>query len=150
MGAMITSQRHKVIGPELSLLASQAATAIDRLIAGKKTQVEVVKHLADFLKDTIEPPGGQAPDHMFVMPGTLEVFDNALSTSRKGDPSRTRTVDDLAQEAREVLENLRTNGTTKNGDELPMLRNFCAALSIATSNYLMRMRTMGPIHPNRR
>ncbi len=148
MEAMSAPRCHKVIGPELSLLASQAATAIDRVIVGKDAQVDVVKHLADFLKDTVEPPSGQAPDHMFVMPGTLEVFDNALSRSRTGDP--ISTVEDLAQEARGVIENLRESVTAQNNDELPALRDFCAALSIATSNYLMRMRTMRPVHPNRR
>lgn len=150
MGAMITSQRHKVIGPELSLLASQAATAIDRHIAGKEAKVDVVKHLADFLKDTVEATNGQSAGHMFVMPGTLEVFDNALSKSRTGES--INTVDDLAQEARRIVENLREDVSKQqqDSDQLRVLRDFCAALSIATSNYLMRMRTMGPVHPNRR
>ena len=104
--------------------------------------------LVDFLKDTVEAPSAQAAEHMFIMPGTLEVFDNALTVSRTGE--RIRRVDDLAREAREVVENLRKNVTTKNNDDLPELRIFCAALSIATSNYLMRMRTLEPVHPNRR
>lgn len=149
MGATIAPRSHRVIGPELSLLASQAATAIDRHITGKKkAQFEVVKQLAEFLKDAVETPGSQTAGHMFVMPGTLEVFDNALSISRTGE--RISKVDDLAQQARDVVNNLRANATKQNNAELPLLRDFCAALSIATSNYLMRMRTMGPVHPNRR
>ncbi len=148
MEAVIAPRRGNVIGPELSLLASQAATAIDGLIKGKETQLDVVRRLVDFLRDTVETTSHQAAEHMFVMPGTLEVFDNALSTSRKGEP--ISTVDGLAQEARGVIENLRKNVVEQNEDELPALRDFCAALSIATSNYLMRMRTMRPAHPNRR
>jgi len=136
------------IGPELSLLASQAATAIDRHIAGKATDFRPVEQLVDFLQGTVDVSNARAAEHMFAMPGTLEVFDNAISLSKAG--SSITTVNVLAEEARRIIDSLNENFANKEAAQLPQLRDFCAAFSIATSNYLLRVHEMGPAHPNRR
>ncbi|MBX3177295.1 MAG: hypothetical protein KF886_08045 [Candidatus Hydrogenedentes bacterium] len=136
------------IGPELSLLASQAATAIDRHIAGKATDFRPVEQLVDFLGGTVDASNARSAEHMFVMPGTLEVFDKAISLSKTGSPITTVNV--LAEEARKIIARLSDSVTNKQAEQLPQLRDFCAAFSIATSNYLLRVHEMGPTHPNRR
>ncbi|MEQ1830797.1 MAG: hypothetical protein ABL921_32905 [Pirellula sp.] len=147
MGLTTAQKSPKAIGPELSLLASQAATAIDRHIAGKETKFDVVEQLVEFLRDTVEAPNALSAEHMFVMPGTLEVFNSAISFSRSGNPIGTVNV--LAEEARKIINNLSQNVSEQNSDQLPRLRDFCAAFSIATSNYLMKTYEMEPAHPNR-
>jgi hypothetical protein len=137
-----------ILSSDLCLVASQAAIELDNIILGKKKNLKAVRKLAGILKENL---GSSSATHsVSAVPGTLTLVGNAMNTSEYGPPAKT--VAALIDEAANVVENLETSASkgSRDQEDLPKLREFCAALSLCSASYLQGMYASRPSHPFRR
>lgn len=136
-----------VLDPDLPILASDAAIALDDLLHKRHCNFKSVLSLAERLQKsfTIIPSNGQRSS--LLDPATLAVLGEAIN---KSGPRVTK-IEDLIDKAFLIADVLMTKtNTSGNRKELEWARSFCVALSRLTSAYHKSVYDMRPSHPFRR
>lgn len=138
----------RVLGPDLPLLACQAAIELDNYILGKSSELNAVNRLGRVLRDSIGTAEGATLEETFLDPSTVAVMTRALDASRWSKD--LRTIKELIQEAAHIANNLESPSTDSAKHVLEKMREFCATLSICASSYLQSIQETRAPHPYRR
>jgi hypothetical protein len=115
-------------------------------MAGVPTETGAVAELSGLLNDDINDGLSDSKALSFAAPGAIEVFSKAVAQAENKTPI---TIADLVAEANAIVKKLQATTSDQSADELAELRNFCAALSIAASDYLARHARSGPPQPHK-
>lgn len=150
MTATTASQNGRVqlssTNANIPLLAIEAANELDELIEGRTTELESVNRLAEVLRQSFRPdPSGERQS--FVDSGTIAVFSQAIDELSAG--KGVSTVNELVQQAMEIVKTLETSATGGPAQELEKIRDFCIALASAATAYQQSIFEMRPSNPLR-
>lgn len=142
--------RLRILDPEFSMIASQAAIELDNVILGRPNARSIaIKKLAEFIKHSLEQKTshvGQA-ERMNFDSNTIVVLGNAFDTMSE---KHAKTVGDLLKEALEVADKLESSEIDKDRPTLEQMREFCVALASCVSFYRQSVEDWMPTHPRRR
>ena len=143
-----SSQRLRVLDPDLPTLALEAAIDIDKLLSNKTQNLTAMKRLAEQLKDSIQVGIADGPPRSLMDPATLNVLGEAIAEVMKSES--LHRIEDFLGKAARIAELLSIESPTDNQDELKQVRNFCLALSRAVMAYHKSILDLRPSHPFRR
>ncbi len=133
--------------PNLSMLASQAAVQLDNLIRDGSSVHDAVDALAELLTEALRDTKGNRLV-ILARPGFVQVFSQALSDS--GYAKKAKNLSELTAQLRTLESDINSDMTKVEDAKQEQLRDFCAKLSLAASDYLSQKRESGPLHPHKR
>ena len=142
--------RLRILDPEFSMIASQAAIELDNVILGKpNVKSTSIKKLADFLKCSLHQTTSQVgqAERMNFDSNTIAVLGSAFDVISE---SEDKTVGDVLKEALNLADKLETSEADKDRQTLEQMREFCVALASCVSSYRQSVEDWVPRHPRRR
>jgi hypothetical protein len=117
------------LDPGLPLLASEAAIELDDLLLGKAVDLRATRCLALRLETSTEKIGESSDRKSLMDPTTVSVFTSAM---RASGLRSVHTLTELASEAWQISEKLKSTETDQNKEQLKRLRAFCIELARKT------------------
>lgn len=138
---------HPGEGPELALLAAQAAIELDSLLIGSAIPLKAVKRLAEVLESSYGGSSNEDRPASPVHPSTAALVRRALDHAHPGRSGTT--IEQLMEEASNLVERLNDPDPSGDRSEHERLRAFCAALSLCATSHLHASAELEPRHPYR-
>ncbi len=130
---------------DLPLLALEAANELDEMIEGRGIGLVSVRKLAAILKTAFQSKEAVPAQNIFVDSLSIAVVSYAIDETEGKKPT---TVSELISQALSVANILENTDSTKD-ESLRRMRDFCMALSKASSAINQSIYEMPPTHPFR-
>lgn len=130
---------------DIALLASDAAIELEELLLGMDPTLTKIRELMSVLPDLVKPSDDSAPSS--IDPTSALMVNQAFSDARWSGSSPIRTTEDLANEVRNLTDQL--SEAIKTGPEqrdlVQRLREFALALSRTASAYGPSFEDLEPV-----